>query len=77
MKLMYSLSTSGRLEWDLINDSIFQFPIDLLFSVHFDADEIFVQNFGHFLALKRLMFHHMAPMAGGIANCWEKNMLNS
>lgn len=40
----------------------------LLFVVQLDADEAPPQRLTHFWVFKRLVGHHMAPVAGGVAN---------
>ena len=42
--------------------------IRTLLAVHFDADEMVVHHLGNTLIFKRLMGHHMAPVAGRIPN---------
>ena len=37
-------------------------------SVHFDADQFLVQQFGGGLVIKALPRHHVTPVAGGVAN---------
>ena len=39
-----------------------------LFAIHFDGDEIAIQDVGNRLAFERLVGHHVAPVAGRIAN---------
>ena len=41
-------------------------------AVHLDADEMFIQKFGHGFVLKRFAFHDVAPMAGRVTDA-EKN----
>ena len=45
-----------------------------LLPVHLDADKVLVQNRSHALLLERLVRHHVAPVAGGVANA-EKDGL--
>ena len=42
-----------------------------LFAVHFDRDEMGVQYRGNRCVLERFALHHMAPMAGRIADAQE------
>ncbi len=42
--------------------------IRTLFAIYLDADEIVIQDRGDRFVLERLALHHMAPMAGGIAD---------
>lgn len=39
-----------------------------LLAINFDADEVLIQEAGHFRVGEGFPFHHMAPMAGGVAN---------
>ena len=49
---------------DLIN-------VRSLFSVHFDAHKVFAEQCANLLALKRLLLHHVTPVAGRVANGQE------
>ncbi len=42
--------------------------IGTLFAVHLDIDEVFVHHGGDGFILERFVRHHMAPVAGGIAD---------
>ena len=46
-----------------------------LFAVHFDADEMLVQEPGHFLALEGFSFHHVTPMASRVTNADEDRLV--
>ncbi len=54
----------GRLLVDLVE-------VRALFAIHFDVDEMPIHHPGDFEVLKRFMRHHVAPMAGGIADRQE------
>ena len=45
-----------------------------LLPVHFNGDKIFVEQLGDFGVLKALPGHHMAPVAGAVADA-EKDRL--
>jgi hypothetical protein len=49
--------------------------IGSLLAVNFNADEIFVHNPGYFPVFERFMLHHMAPVAGRIANADEHHFI--
>ena len=38
------------------------------FAIHFDADEVFIEELPNFLTLKRLSLHHVAPVASGVTH---------
>lgn len=40
-----------------------------LLTIHFDAHKVLAHNLPDFLVLEGLLLHHMAPVAGGVANC--------
>ena len=46
-----------------------------LLAVHLDADEMFVEKIADALVLERFAFHHVAPMAGGIADAQENRLV--
>ena len=41
------------------------------FAVHLDIDELVVHHLSDLLVFERFMFHHMAPVAGGVTNAQE------
>jgi len=45
------------------------------FAVYFDIDEPLIHDLGDRLILKRLLLHHMAPVAGGVANAEEDGLI--
>lgn len=40
-----------------------------LLTIHFDAHKVLAHNLPDFLVLEGLLLHHMAPVAGRVANC--------
>eukprot|EP01128_Nolandella_sp_AFSM9_P000241 TRINITY_DN10411_c0_g1_i1.p1 TRINITY_DN10411_c0_g1~~TRINITY_DN10411_c0_g1_i1.p1 ORF type:complete len:1009 (-),score=185.49 TRINITY_DN10411_c0_g1_i1:56-3082(-) len=46
-----------------------------LFAVHFDGHEEIIHHLRHLIILKRLVFHHMAPVAGGVTNREEDGLV--
>ena len=44
-------------------------------AIHLDADEMFVEIFCDALALERLAFHHVAPVAGRVADAEEDRLV--
>src|SRR5437763_8184640 len=46
-----------------------------LFTVHFDADEMLVEEPGHFLALEGLAFHDVTPMASRVPDADEDRLV--
>ena len=52
-------------------------PVDIraLFAVDLDADEILVHHRRHVVVLERLAFHHVAPMAGRVADGQEDRLV--
>ena len=46
-----------------------------LLAVHLDADEVLVQQPGNLGVLEALVGHHVAPMAGGVADRQEDRLL--
>ena len=56
-----------------LGDQLHRGHVDLvdirpLFAVDFDGDEVLVQQRRHVFVVEALLFHHVAPMAGGITD---------
>ena len=49
--------------------------VGALFPVHLDADEIGIHDLGGSVILERFVGHHMAPMAGSVANAEEDGLV--
>ena len=53
---------------NLTSFHIYLIHIGALLSVHLNTDKMMIHNICNILIFKRFTLHHMAPMAGGIAN---------
>src|SRR2546427_4897842 len=45
-----------------------------LFPVRFDADEVLIEKLGDLNVFKRLAFHDVTPVAGGVADAQEDRL---